>query len=356
MRAVRYYGKEDVRIEEVETPEVRPGTVKIALAFNGICGSDLHLYHDGPIPPAPSTTEPHPLSGETLPVVFGHEFSGVVEELGEGVEGLQVGDHVAVEPLVVDGTCTACKAGKYNLCEQMGFIGISGRGGGLAEYIVVEERWVHPVGDMPLDHAALIEPLAVTVHAVRHAGVGEKDAGNVAVVGGAGPVGLLAAAVLRAYGLKTIVSEMSEVRRSLARETGVADVVVDPANEDLLEVVRHETHGAMAAYAFDAAGVAPVVAQLLDTLGAGGRLEVIAIHTKPVELDITGKLTMQDRVIGSAVGYANDHAEAIRLVNEGLVNVAPFITSRIKADDIVAQGYEKLLDDRSEVKILVSMS
>jgi (R,R)-butanediol dehydrogenase/meso-butanediol dehydrogenase/diacetyl reductase len=112
----------------------------------------------------------------------------------------------------------------------------------------------------------------------------------------------------------------------------------------------------MAAYAFDAAGVAPVVAQLLDTLGAGGRLEVIAIHTKPVELDITGKLTMQDRVIGSAVGYANDHAEAIRLVNEGLVNVAPFITSRIKADDIVAQGYEKLLDDRSEVKILVSMS
>jgi (R,R)-butanediol dehydrogenase/meso-butanediol dehydrogenase/diacetyl reductase len=104
VKAARYYGKEDIRIEEIEEPQIRPGTVKIAPAFNGVCGSDLHLFHDGPIPPAPTDTEPHPISGETLPVVFGHEFSGVVEEVGEGVEGIAVGDHVAVEPLMVDGT------------------------------------------------------------------------------------------------------------------------------------------------------------------------------------------------------------------------------------------------------------
>lgn len=146
MRAAPYYGKEDLRIEDIEEPSVRPGTVKISTAFNGICGSDLHLYHDGPMPPAPSTTEPHPLSGETLPVVFGHEFSGTVEEIGEGVEGFTVGESVTVEPLMVDGTCPACRQGKYNLCEQMGFIGISGRGGGLAEKVVVESRFVHQVG------------------------------------------------------------------------------------------------------------------------------------------------------------------------------------------------------------------
>ncbi|WP_434595461.1 alcohol dehydrogenase catalytic domain-containing protein [Brevibacterium sp. 1718] len=146
MKAVRYYGKEDLRVEEIDEPQTRPGTVKIAPAYNGICGSDLHLYHDGPIPPAPTTEDAHPLSGETLPVVLGHEFSGVVEELGEGVEGLSVGDSVVVEPLMVDGTCPACQRGAYNLCEQMGFIGISGLGGGLSEHIVVESRWVHPVG------------------------------------------------------------------------------------------------------------------------------------------------------------------------------------------------------------------
>ncbi len=353
MRAARFYGKEDIRIEELEEPRVRPGTVKIAPAFNGICGSDLHLYHMGPIPPAPTADTPHPLSGETLPVVLGHEFSGVVEEIGEGVEGLAAGDSVVVEPLMVDGTCPACKADKYNLCEQMGFIGISGRGGGLSEHIVVERRWVHPVGDLPLDQAAMIEPLAVALHAVKHAGV---EAGQTAVVGGAGPIGLLVAAVLKAKGLTTIVSEMSTARREKALSSGVADAVVDPANEDLRTVVAERTGGAGAEVAFDAAGVPAVVQQLLGVLGAGGRLEVVAIHTKPVPLDITAHLTMQDRVLGSSIGYANDHPEAIELVRNGNVDLGPFVTSRILVDDIVKRGFERLTSHKDEeVKILVSM-
>jgi (R,R)-butanediol dehydrogenase/meso-butanediol dehydrogenase/diacetyl reductase len=284
---------------------------------------------------------------------MGHEFSGVVEELERGVEGVAVGDRVVVEPLMVDGTCPACQAGKYNLCEQMGFIGISGRGGGLSEHIVVERRWVHGVGDMPLDHAAMIEPLAVALHSVKHAGV---EAGQTAVVGGAGPIGLLVAAVVKAKGLATIVSEVSTARREKALSSGVADDVVDPANDDLRAVVAERTGGAGADVAFDAAGVAVVVGQLLSVLGAGVRLEVVAIHTRPVPLDITAQLTMQDRVIGSSIGYANDHAEAIDLVRGGKVNLAPFVTGRILVDDIVEQGVERLISSRDEeVKILVSM-
>lgn len=353
MKAAMFYGKEDIRIEEIAEPQVRPGTVKIAPAFNGICGSDLHLYHSGPIPPAPTTDTPHPLSGETLPVVLGHEFSGVVEELGDGVEGLSVGDAVVVEPLMVDGTCPACKAGKYNLCEKMGFIGISGRGGGLSEHIVVERRWVHRVGDLPLDQAAMIEPLSVALHSVKHAGV---EGGQTAVVGGGGPIGLLVAAVLKAKGARIIVSEVSKARREKALSSGVADVVVDPANEDLRAVVMKDTNGAGADVAFDAAGVPVVVSQLLDVLGPGGRLEIVAIHTKPVELNVTAQLTMQDRVLGSSIGYANDHEEAIELVRSGKVNLAPFVTRRILVDDIVAQGIERLMTHKDEeVKILVSM-
>lgn len=276
------------------------------------------------------------------------------EEVGEGVDGISVGDSVVVEPLMVDGTCAACKAGKYNLCEQMGFIGISGLGGGLSEHIVVEKRWVHPVGDMPLDHAAMIEPLAVALHAVKHAGV---ESGQTAVVGGAGPIGLLVAAVLKAKGLTTIVSEMSGARREKALSSGVADAVVDPANEDLAAIVAERTDGRGAEVAFDAAGVGVVVKQLLDVLGAGGRLEVVAIHTKPVELDIVGGLTMQDRVMGSSIGYANDHEEAIELVQSGKVDLAPFITSKIVVDDIIEKGFERLITNKdNEVKILVSMS
>jgi (R,R)-butanediol dehydrogenase / meso-butanediol dehydrogenase / diacetyl reductase len=353
MRAAMFYGKEDVRIEEIKEPQVRPGTVKIAPAFNGICGSDLHLYHVGPMPPAPTADAPHPLSGETLPVVLGHEFSGVVEELGDGVEGLAVGESVVVEPLMVDGTCPACKAGKYNLCEKMGFIGISGRGGGLSEHIVVERRWVHRVGDLPLDQAAMIEPLAVALHSVKHAGV---KAGQTAVIGGGGPIGLLVAAVLKAKGLETIVSEVSKARREKALSSGVADAVVDPAHEELRAVVYERTGGAGADVAFDAAGVPVVVAQLIDVLGAGGRLEIVAIHTKPVELNVTTQLTMKDGVLGSSIGYANDHEEAIELVRSGQVNLAPFITRRILVDDIVPEGIERLMTHKDEeVKILVSM-
>lgn len=353
MKAVMYYGKEDLRIEEIPEPEIRDGAVKIKPAFNGICGSDLHLFHGGPIHPAPSDSQPHPISGETLPIVFGHEFSGVVEAVGENVEGISVGDAVVVEPLMVDGTCPACQRGSYNLCEQMGFIGVSGQGGGLSEHIVVDARWVHLVGDIPLDQAALIEPLAVALHAVKHA---RATVGQTAVVGGAGPIGLLIAAVLKAYGIKTIVSEVSKVRREAALSTGVADVVVDPANESLREVVLRETGGG-ADLAFDAAGVTAVVAQLFDVLGPGGRLEVVAIHTKPIELDIVSHLTFQDREMGSSIGYANDHEEAIELVRSGKVRLAPFITSRIQVDEILEKGFKRLLENKdSEIKILVELS
>ena len=357
MKAIRYYGKEDVRLEEIEEPELRPGTVKIAPAFNGICGSDVHLYFDGAMPPAPTETEPHPISGETIPVVFGHEFSGTIEEIGEGAECLSVGESVCVEPLMVCGECPACQRDEYNLCEKMGFIGISGRGGGLAEHIVVEERFVHPVGDIPLDEAALFEPLSVALHAVRHAGIYSEEDGEglVAVIGGAGPIGLLTAATLHAYGVKTIISELSEVRRQKALDSGVADVVVDPKNEDLKEIVKEETDGFMADVAFDAAGVGAVVDQLFDVLGPSGHVEIIALHLQPYELNVMGSLTMQDRSIGSCIGYANDHPEAIRLVQEGLVDLKPFITSKIKADRYVEDGLEKLKDP-TEVKILVSMN
>jgi (R,R)-butanediol dehydrogenase/meso-butanediol dehydrogenase/diacetyl reductase len=132
----------------------------IDIAWCGICGTDLHEYLEGPIF-IPAKGHPHPLTHEEEPVTMGHEFSGTISAVGDRVTDLTVGEHVVVEPYFVCGECAPCKAGRYNLCTKMGFIGLAGGGGGLSEKIVVDRRWVHPVGDIPLDEAALIQPLSL---------------------------------------------------------------------------------------------------------------------------------------------------------------------------------------------------
>ncbi|WP_435298994.1 2,3-butanediol dehydrogenase [Timonella sp. A28] len=352
MKAIRYYGKEDVRLDEIDEPQVRPGTVKIKPAWTGLCGSDLHLYFHGVMPPAPSHDNAHPVTGEKLPVVFGHEFSGIVEEIGEGVTGFNLGEHVVVEPSVVCNECVACRDGAYNVCEKFGFVGISGRGGGLSEYVVAEERWVHSVGNMPLDEAALIEPLAVSLHAVRMVDLNE---GDVAVVGGAGPIGLLTAAVLKAHGVTTIVSEVSTARREMALEFKVADYVVDPMQQDLAEFVKAHTGGAGAAAAFDCAGVQPVFDSLLKSLKARGHLQIVAIYTNNPVIDFPAMIFKELRVSAS-LGYAGDHQAAIDLVHSGKVNLKPFITARINAENIAQDGYQFLVDNKeTQVKVIAQL-
>ncbi|WEV63792.1 2,3-butanediol dehydrogenase [Bifidobacterium sp. ESL0732] len=354
MKAVRYYGKERVQIDDIPEPQLKPGTIKIHPAFTGLCGSDLHLYYDGPESGGINPNKPHPISGETLPVVFGHEFSGTVEAIADDVDtDIKVGDNVVVEPLMVCGECAACKSGNYNVCPKMGFIGINGRGGGMSEHIVVESRWVHAIGDLPLDQAALIEPFSVAYHAVRRTGV---KAGQTAVVGGAGPIGLLVAQALKAKGVKVIVSELADIRKKAALDTGVADIVVDPSKEDLAERVHKETNGVGADVAFDASGVGVVVHQLLASLKPEGKLEIVAIHAKPLTINVSEELTGGEKSMEASLGYANDHEDVIKLIHDEHIDLSKFITDKIKAENIVKDGLEELHNNPAQhVKILVQL-
>ena len=165
MKALRWHAARDLRLSELERQAPRPGEVELEVAYCGICGSDLHEYQSGPhsIPQA----EAHLLSGCRAPLTLGHEFCGVVAALGPGVEGLRIGDRVAVEPEYRCGECRYCREGRYNLCESMGFIGLMGDGG-FAERARVPAYMLHRLPDaVGFRQAAVLEPAAVALHALR---------------------------------------------------------------------------------------------------------------------------------------------------------------------------------------------
>jgi len=348
MRAARFHAAHDIRIENVPAPAVRPGTVAIDVAWCGICGTDVHEYLEGPIF-VPAANSPHPLTHEAPPVTLGHEFSGVVAELGEGVEGLSVGESVVVEPYVVCDDCLPCKAGNYHLCTRIGVIGLAGHGGGLSERVVVESRWVHPVGDIPLDQAALIEPLAVAYHAVQRSGATPE---STALVAGAGPVGLLLAAVLKGIGVTTIVSEISAAR--LAQAADIADHVLNPTDDAVADRVRELTGGSGVDIGFECAGVNDVLDTVLDAVRPAGVVVNVSIWGSRASVDMQ-KIVLKEIDLRGTFAYVNSHKDVISLVQEGRIDLAPFITSQIGLSDVVSKGLTTLIEDNeSSIKILVS--
>lgn len=354
MKAARYYDRGDIRIDELPEPEVKPGTVGVDVAWCGICGTDLHEYLEGPIF-APAHGQTHPISGEGLPITLGHEFSGVVYAVGEGVDDLEVGQHVVIEPYIIrDDVDTGPDSRDYHLSPDMNFIGLAGRGGGLGEKVVVQRRWVHPIDNsVPLDQAALIEPLSVGYHAVERSGA---KAGDVALVGGAGPIGLLTAAVLKAQGITVAISEVSPLRRQKALEAGVADYALDPREVDVAEEVRKISDGKGADVAFECSSVQVVLDTLMDALRPTGVLVVVSIWGKRADFDMH-KLVMKEIDMRGTIAYVNSHPATIELVESGKIDLSPFITGKIGLDGLVDEGFDTLINrNETAVKILVSPS
>ncbi|RBY77220.1 2,3-butanediol dehydrogenase [Geodermatophilus sp. TF02-6] len=348
MKAARFHGRGDIRIDDVPEPQVGPGTVAVEVEWCGICGSDLHEYLEGPIF-VPTAEAPHPLTGESVPVTLGHEFAGVVAEVGEGVDDVRVGDRVAVEPYVVCGRCDACRRGRYNVCRSLGFVGLSGGGGGFSPLVVAERRWIHPLGELGTDVGALVEPLAVAYHAVRISGA---RPGHSAVVFGAGPIGLVTTAALTAAGVEqVVVVEPAEARKQKASVAG-ASTVLDPRTVDVTEAVDELTEGRGADVTFECAGVDQVLATAIRCTRAGGTCVNVAIWGHEASVAVNDLVFREVNLLGS-LAYAGDHPATIEMVASGRVDPFQFITGRIGLDDIVERGFRELVDNKENVKILV---
>ncbi|HTK67732.1 MAG TPA: 2,3-butanediol dehydrogenase [Pseudonocardia sp.] len=349
MKAARFYGRGDIRIDDVPEPTTQPGTVKVEVEWCGICGTDLHEYLEGPIF-IPTAEAPHPITGESIPITLGHEFAGVVSEVGSGVSRVRVGDRVAVEPYIICGNCDACVSGRYNVCRTLGFVGLSGYGGGFSQYVVAQERWIHPLGDLGTDVGALIEPLAVAYHAVK---LSRVQPGQTALVFGAGPIGLVTTAALRAAGVEEIiVVEPAEVRKAKAPGAG-ADHVLDPTTTDVTAEVLDLTKGRGADVSFECAGIDAVLKSAILSTRAGGTVVNVAIWGHEASVSMNDLVFHEINVLGS-LAYADDHPATIEMVASGKVDPFQFITGRIELDDIVGRGFDQLVNNKEEnVKILV---
>ena len=347
MKAVLWYKAKDIRIEQIEEPTVTAGRVKIKVAWAGICGSDLHEYVAGPI--FVPVDNPHPVSKDVAPVVMGHEFSGVVAEVGEGVTSVQVGDPVVVEPILACGECAACKKGKYNVCKHLGFHGLSGGGGGFSEYTIVDERWVHKMPDgLSLEQGALVEPAAVALHAVR---MSKFKAGDKAVVFGVGPIGLLVIEALKVAGAAEIYAvELSKERSAKALELG-AKAVINPAEEDVVARIQKLTNGG-ADVAFEVTGVPVVLKQAIDSTAFEGETIIVSSGESETSLQ-PNNIVLAERSVKGIIAYRDIFPAVMQLMTQGYFQAEQLVTKRITLEDVVTEGFETLVNEKNQIKILV---
>ncbi|WP_424929750.1 2,3-butanediol dehydrogenase [Amaricoccus tamworthensis] len=346
MKAARWYGVKDIRVEEVVSPEPGPGEVALKVAWTGICGSDLHEYLAGPI--FIPVEEDHPLSRDRAPITMGHEYCGTVTELGEGVTNVAVGDRVAVEPIFACGKCPACLEGKYNLCDNLGFVGLSGGHGGFASVSVVPARMVHKMPDaLSMEQGALVEPAAVALHAVR---MSKIQAGDSAAVFGAGPIGLLVVEALRVAGAAQVhVIEPSEERRAKALELG-ATSAIDPTKDDPVGKIRDATGGVHVA--FEVTGVPQVLPQCIDSTRHEGQTLIVSIWEGEASFQPNTAVLKERQLLGT-IAYRNVYPAVMELMTQGYFSAGNLVTKRISIDNIVSEGFEALVAEKSQVKILV---
>ena len=345
MRAAVYYGNHKLQIEDVPEPSVRDGHVKVRVSLNGICGTDLHEYYDGPIFIPPS--DPHPLTGKKMPLVLGHEFSGVVTEVGSAVADVNEGDHVTIEPIYRCGECRPCMTGHYNLCNVIGFHGLMADGG-MAEYTVVPRDQVHKLPDsVPLEMGALVEPMSVTYHA---AALAEVDGQSSALIYGAGPIGIGLWFALRGMGLTEIdVVEPSETRRNSIEALGAR--TLDPTSQDVPALVADRTKGNGVDAAFDAAGVTPAVESALQCIGERRPMISVAIYDKPLPTPLINLVLREWRIQGTICYTSDDYRAVIDLMARGHYDTTGWVDT-VPLGGVIEEGFEELRAGR-KMKLLV---
>ena len=337
MQAVFYEGNREITVGTNEAIAPQAGEVQLKVSHCGICGTDLHIYHGAMD------------QRVTFPQVLGHEMSGTVHALGDGVTDIAVGDRVAVMPLAPCGDCPACEAGHSHICHNLKFLGID-TPGAMQSYWTVPAYTLHKLPDnLSLKHGALIEPLAVACHDVRLAKVKQGD--NVVVIGG-GPIGMLVALVAKNAGADVIISEINPYRVSLANNLGLE--AINPKETDLLELVMNKTNNAGADIVFEVSGSQAGATIMTDLLRTRGLAVIVAIFAKKPEVNFFRFFWRELRLQGVRVYESQDFADAIALAASGNLPLDELITD-VRPLSELKSGFEDMDKGGEVMKILLEI-
>jgi (R,R)-butanediol dehydrogenase/meso-butanediol dehydrogenase/diacetyl reductase len=346
------HGPRDLRYEDVPTPEPGPGDVQVRVAHNGICGSDLHSFYGGP--------------SDDRPRILGHELSGVITEVGDGVDDLATGTRVVVRPTWGCTVCPHCAAGVPHLCpDRISFstnplmVGTGGssapayttsHGAGLSEFVVVPRQCIVPLADgLDLGQGALTEPMAVAYNGLLRAGAAP---GKSALVIGGGPIGIGAFLGLTAMGVEQIIVSEPSGERRVALEALGAATVLDPTAVDVPRVVRELTGGLGADAVVEAAGTPRSFASALDSCAPHGRISLIAIFEEQPQITPLDLIVRELDLVG-AIGYNRTTFEQVHdLIAAGHYPTEGWV-EHVDYDDLVPAIEE--LRGGTRMKLLVDL-
>jgi (R,R)-butanediol dehydrogenase / meso-butanediol dehydrogenase / diacetyl reductase len=347
VKAARFYAARDLRLEDVPAPpEPRGAEVLVEIQSCGICGTDLHEYTHGPFL-VPRT--PHPLTGAQPPQILGHECAGLVRAVGPDVTAVTAGQRVSIMPALWCGECGPCREGQEELCVKGACFGLSADWGGLAEYALLPERNVVPIpAAMTYAQAALIEPAAAALQAVD---VGDIKAGDFVLVTGGGPIGQLVALCLNAVGATVLVSEPAKARREQAAALGV--LTHDPVAETLADHLLRAGRPAVDA-CIECSGSGKGLETCLTSVKPGGTVVQLGLFSGPVQVDIDLVVRRGIRLEGTIGWSVRGWPRMIDLIASGRIPVEKIVSDEIALEDVLAAGFERLLDPAAEAsKVLV---
>jgi threonine 3-dehydrogenase len=328
-----------VEVRDVPIPPFGPADVLVRVEAASVCGTDLHIYE----------WDDWAQSRIKTPLIPGHEFCGFVAEVGRDVTAVKPGDFVSAEMHVACGKCLQCRIGEAHICQNVKIIGVDADGA-FAEYVVIPESNIWDLdASIPREYASILDPLGNAVHTVL---AGEIAARSVAIVG-CGPIGLFAIAVARACGASTIFAlEVNKHRRELAHAMG-ADVVLDPSADDVAAIVRERTAGNGVDVVLEMSGHPDAIRLGLEILRTGGRVSLLGIPSRPVELDLARDIIFKGAIVQGINGRKMYETwyQMEALLKTGRLDLSPVITHRLPMRDF-ARGME-LLQSGEASKILL---
>jgi len=331
--------KAGVEIREVPVPTVGPTDVLVKVKVASICGTDLHIYN----------WDPWAQGRIVPPLIPGHEFCGNVAAVGNEVTSVKEGDFVSAEMHVACGKCLQCRIGQGHICQNVKIIGID-QNGAFADYVVIPESNIWKLDPaIPHEYASILDPLGNAVHTALS---GDLAAKTVAITG-CGPIGLFAIAVARACGAAQIFAiEVNEYRRNIARQMK-ADFVLDPATEDVRSIVREHTGGYGVDVLLEMAGHKDAAKLGFDILRTGGRVSLLGIPSRPMELDLAHDIIFKGATVLGINGRKMFETwfQMTALLKAGKLELHPVITNRLPISDF-SKGME-LLNSGKASKILL---